>query len=263
MTSRQRSLLALSTAAVALGLVLGAAAPAAAHNFVVSSTPVEGETLTALPPVWEVVTNESLLDLGGQGAGFGIVVSDANGQFFGDGCVTVAGQGMSAPAALGESGPYVLTYQFVSADGHTLSGEIPFTWQAPAGFEAHVGLAEPPVCGETASAPAPIETAEPTATPESTPDSTTEPEAPLEPTDEGTTALLVAGLIVLALAAGGVVIAVIVTRRRPTTDPTARRPGDAPVVATDAGPSPRQEARADDPSTADGASGDGGGGGGD
>jgi methionine-rich copper-binding protein CopC len=263
MTPRQRSLTALSTAAVALGLVLGAAAPAAAHNYVVSSTPAEGETLTALPAEWEIVTNESLLDLGGQGAGFGIVVSDADGQFYGDGCVTVSGPGMAAPAALGESGAYLLTYQFVSADGHTLSGEIPFTWQAPAGFEAHVGLAEPPVCGETASAPAPVETAEPTTAPEPAPDSTTEPEVPAESADEGTAVLLVAGLIVLALAVGGVLIAVIIARRRSATDPSARRPGDAPVIATDSGTATRQETRADDTSSADGSSGDGGGGGGD
>jgi len=262
MTPRQRSLTALSTAAVALGLVLGAAAPAAAHNYVVSSTPAEGETLTALPAEWEIVTNETLLDLGGEGAGFGLVVSDANGQFFGDGCVTVSGPGLSAPAALGESGPYVLTYQYVSADGHTLSGEIPFTWQAPAGFEAHIGLAEPPVCGETASAPAPIETAEPTATPEPTPESTTEPEVPAESTDEGTTALLIVGLIVLALAAGGVLIAVVVTRRRSTTDPSARTSGDAPVTPTDTGSPTRPETRADDSSATDAGSGDGGGGGG-
>jgi methionine-rich copper-binding protein CopC len=203
---------------LAAALALGLAAPAAAHNFIVSSTPAEGEALTTLPEQWQITTNETLLDLSGQGAGFAMLVSDDDGQFYGDGCVTVEGPGLSMPAALGADGAYTLTYQFVSADGHTLSGELPFTWQAPADFDAHVGLAEPPVCGETASAPAP----EPTATAEPDAEPTGEPvvEAePIEPISDDATPLVIGIAFAVVLAVIGVVTAAIMRSR-------ARRPGE-------------------------------------
>ncbi len=203
---------------LAAALALGLAAPAAAHNFIVSSTPAEGEALTTLPERWQITTNETLLDLSGQGAGFAMLVSDDDGQFYGDGCVTVEGPGLSMPAALGADGAYTLTYQLVSADGHTLSGELPFTWQTPADFDAHVGLAEPPVCGETASAPAP----EPTATAEPAAEPTGEPvvEAePIEPMSDDATPLVIGIAFAVVLAVIGVVTAAILRSR-------ARRPGE-------------------------------------
>lgn len=215
--SRARSLAPLGLAG-ALALSLAVMAPAAAHNFIVSSTPAEGETLTVLPEQWQITTNETLLDLGGQGAGFAMLVSDADGQLYGDGCVTVESAGLSMPAALGTDGAYTLTYQFISADGHTLSGELPFTWQAPAGFEPHEGLADPPVCGETASAPAP----EPTATTEPEGELTDEPMTdaePIEPvSDDGSPIIpLVIGLVVVSMI--GVVTATVLRAR-------ARRSGE-------------------------------------
>ncbi len=204
--------------ALAVALAVGVAVPAAAHNFIVSSTPAEGEALTALPEQWQITTNETLLDLSGQGAGFAMLVSDGDGEFYGDGCVTVEGPGLSMPAALGADGAYTLTYQFVSADGHTLSGEVPFTWQAPADFEPHVGLTEPPVCGETASAPAP----EPTATTEPEPAVTDEPvvEAePIEPISDDATPIVIGVAFAVIVAVIGVVAAAILRSR-------ARRPGE-------------------------------------
>jgi hypothetical protein len=41
-----------------------------------------------------------------------------------------------------------MLYQVVSADGHPVSGEIPFTWQAPEGFEPAPSHAAVPECGE-------------------------------------------------------------------------------------------------------------------
>lgn len=207
--TRQYTLSALSVTAVALGFVLGATAPAAAHNFIVSSTPAENEALTALPEEWVITTNENLLDLSGQGAGFAMLVTDEQGQYFGDGCVTVQGPGMSMPAALGTDGAYTLTYQFVSADGHTLSGELPFTWQAPADFDAHVGLAEPPVCGETASAPAP----EPTVTAEPDAEPTEEPVVEAEPISDDATPIVIAVAFAVIVAVIGVVTAAILRSR--------------------------------------------------
>jgi len=135
-------------AAVALGLlaVLLTATPASAHNYLVSSTPTAGETLTALPEHFSVTTNEPLLDLGGDGSGFGIEIIDANGLYYGDGCVTVEGPTVYTMPEIGEAGTYRLVYQVVSADGHTVSDEFTFDWAPEAGFVASAGSATPGDC---------------------------------------------------------------------------------------------------------------------
>ena len=207
MTRQRFTLTAIGTAAVALGFVLGAAAPAVAHNYIVESTPTEGETFTELPEFWFITTNENLLDLGDNGQGFAMLITDESGAFYGDSCLTVQGPTLSMPAALGEAGNYTLTYQFVSADGHSLSGEIPFTWQPPAGFEPHVGLDAAPECGETASAPAPA----PSATPTDEPEPTTEPSAtaePEQPADESAALLWVIGVVLALIVIAGIIVAV-------------------------------------------------------
>ena len=134
--------------AVALGLlaVLLTASPASAHNYLVSSTPEPGETLTELPEQFSVTTNEALLDLGGDGSGFGIEIIDAAGLYYGDGCVTVDGPSVSTAPAIGEAGTYRLVYQVVSADGHTVSDEFTFDWAPGAGFAASAGSATPGDC---------------------------------------------------------------------------------------------------------------------
>jgi methionine-rich copper-binding protein CopC len=145
--------------AIALGAlvvvvsVLGFAAPAQAHNYLVSSTPAEGSTLTELPAEFSVTTNGPLLSLGGSVAGFAIEVKDAQGLYYGDGCVTVEGAGMSEAAALGPAGDYRMLWQLVSADGHTVSGEVNFSWAPAAGVTALEGTATPATCGNGTEAP--------------------------------------------------------------------------------------------------------------
>ena len=133
MTGRRRRITAVTLgAAVAVGAVLGLAAPAQAHDYIASSTPAEGETLTALPADFSVTASATLLDLTGDGSGFGLQVTDAAGRFYGDGCVSIVDSTVSTPAALGEAGDYTLVWQFVSSDGHPTSGTIAFTWAPPA-----------------------------------------------------------------------------------------------------------------------------------
>lgn len=152
------ALLTLVTAAVVLG---GVALPAQAHNVLVASTPAAGETLTALPAQFSITTNEPLLDTGGAGNSFALQVRDAAGLFYGDGCVTVIDAAMSTAASLGDAGAYTMLWQAVSADGHTVSGEIPFTWSPTGDVETTAGNAAPAVCGVDAS---PSATPEPTVT---------------------------------------------------------------------------------------------------
>lgn len=129
------------------------AAPAWAHSRIIDSTPESGETLTALPAEFSVTANETLLDLGDQGV-FALQIRDAAGRYYGDGCVQVVDATMSAAAAIGASGEYTMLWQVISADGHPVSGEIPFTWDAPDGFVAAPGSAKAPSCGDDPAAQA-------------------------------------------------------------------------------------------------------------
>lgn len=95
---------ALATALGAAVPIVGTAAPAQAHNNLVSSTPKADETLTALPKDFTITTNGILLNMDGKGGGFGLQVTDSAGKYYGDGCVTVTDMSMSTPAALGAAG---------------------------------------------------------------------------------------------------------------------------------------------------------------
>jgi len=133
----------LGIAAVA---VLATATPAWAHNYLVSSTPAEGEVLTTLPEHFSVTTNEPLLDLSGSGSGFGMEIIDADGLYYGDGCVTVEGASLFADPVIGTAGSYTLVYQVVSADGHTVSDSFEFEWAPADDVEAAQGSASPGDC---------------------------------------------------------------------------------------------------------------------
>jgi methionine-rich copper-binding protein CopC len=126
--------------------VLFAPTPAGAHSVLADSTPEEGEVLTELPEAFSVTANEPVLDLGGQGV-FLLQIRDATGAYYGDGCVEVVDATMSATPALGASGEYTMIWQVVSSDGHPVSGEVHFSWDAPADFEPSEGADQPPVCG--------------------------------------------------------------------------------------------------------------------
>ena len=187
----RRILSAALVGVAAAALVLAAAAPASAHNYVVSSTPAGGSVLTELPEAWEVVTNETMLYT--DDAVFGLWARDADGLFYGDGCVEVSGSRMSGAPVIGAAGDYTLVYSLISADGHPLTGEIPFEWAGEA--EVGIGSVEPARCG---------------AVPQ-------EPEAAAPSND--------AMWIVAAVGAVGVavIVAVLLTRRsKRRDDPTAR-----------------------------------------
>ena len=102
--------------------------------------------------------NEALLDLSGDASGFAIQVLDADGAYYGDGCLAVADATLTMGATLGEPGGYTFRWQAVSSDGHPVSGEFGFTWTGDATAE---GSTEPPVCGVTGVEP--VETPAPEA----------------------------------------------------------------------------------------------------
>jgi copper resistance protein C len=136
----------LAVIALALLAVLATATPAQAHSYLVDSTPEAGGTLTTLPEKFSVTANEPLLDLAGNGSGFGLEIVDENGLYYGDGCVAVEGARLFTDAALGDPGRYVLIYQFVSADGHPVSDQFSFDWAPTGDFTAIAGSATPGDC---------------------------------------------------------------------------------------------------------------------
>lgn len=131
-----RVLAAGTAALLALGSVLVVSTPAQAHNYLVQSTPKAGEVLTTLPENFSVITNDVLLNIG-KGAGFALQVRDSKGLYYGDGCVTVDGPGISTPAALGAPGKYEVIWQVISTDGHPVSDDFSFTW-SPSSSDAVV-----------------------------------------------------------------------------------------------------------------------------
>jgi methionine-rich copper-binding protein CopC len=137
------------------GSVLGFASPAFAHNFLVSSTPASGQTMTELPSKFIITTNEGLLDLSGHGAGFAFEIEDARHQFYGDGCVAVNGPSMSIAPAIGAAGTYRVIWQIVSADGHIVSNQYSFTWAPSGSFTPAVGTSSPRDCGGKSGGTAP------------------------------------------------------------------------------------------------------------
>lgn len=141
-----------SSALVTTGFLLGFAAPAWAHDYLVSSTPASGATITELPKQFQVTANENLLNLGGKGNGFFIEVKGPDGLYYGDGCVTVSGPSLQMNAALGPAGDYTMFWQAVSADGHIVSDDVPFTWKPGAGAPISTGSKTVPNCHGTLSA---------------------------------------------------------------------------------------------------------------
>lgn len=196
---------AFGVATVAAFLLL-VATPASAHNFLVESTPVDGSTLSELPAEFSVTTNDTLLDLAGDGGGFAIQVTDSNGGYYGDGCFAIRDASLLTGAALGEAGDYRMLWQLVSADGHTISGEINFEWQPDADQVLSEALDAPPACGggtlDEATPPV-----DPTASATDTTESATT-------TADAGTIVLVGGAIALVLIAGVAIFLITVKRKK-------------------------------------------------
>jgi methionine-rich copper-binding protein CopC len=145
--TRARFAVVTATAIAALALLFWSIPSAWGHNVVLETNPEEGSTISDSPIDIRIVTNDKLLDLGGTGSGFAIVVRDVNGLYYGDGCVTVGEADMTTTAALGAAGDYTVTFRFVSADGHSLSDSFTFSFAPGSSHSPARGFFDPPVCG--------------------------------------------------------------------------------------------------------------------
>jgi methionine-rich copper-binding protein CopC len=115
--------------AVVLGLacltLLGLAAPASAHNSLVSSNPTNEAKVEQSPSSVELTFDQPVQK--GEGLNT-ITVSGPDNTGWKTGTVEVASNIVSAPLdELGPAGAYRIAYRIVSADGHPVSGEVTFT----------------------------------------------------------------------------------------------------------------------------------------
>ncbi|MBD8660136.1 copper resistance protein CopC [Frigoribacterium sp. CFBP 8754] len=228
---RRGALVAAAGAVAALAL---APAAAQAHDYVLTSDPAAGSTLTTSIDTASITFSDVVLDLSGTGSSNVLEVTDASGLHYEDGCSTTAGPVLSTGVALGGAGDYTLTYQAVSADGHTVSDTVPFRYEPADGSTAAPGAAERPACdasggaGEaTGATDAPEAAGTPTAEQTTTagePDSGASASAvdggssdgaaaDDDPANLGVVIGIAVGIVVLALVAVAVVL--VTARRRP------------------------------------------------
>lgn len=122
---RIRTRLATATlvASLALGSAFVVAAPAAAHDELISSDPAEGDQLAVAPETVTLTFSGEILPMGAA-----VVVADADGNDWVDGeperrdnVVTV-----TLTPDMPEAG-YEIRWRVVSEDGHPISGFVPFT----------------------------------------------------------------------------------------------------------------------------------------
>jgi methionine-rich copper-binding protein CopC len=115
----------LTVIGVACLALLGLATPASAHNNLVSSTPAENATVQDTPTRIELVFDKPVQ----KGEGLNTVTvtgPDDTGWKTGD--VDISGNKATASLdELGPAGKYQVKYRVVSADGHPVSGDVPFT----------------------------------------------------------------------------------------------------------------------------------------
>ncbi|WP_336644632.1 copper resistance CopC family protein [Microbacterium sp. USHLN186] len=192
--TRIRTRIATAVAAAAVAASLAVAAPASAHDTIVSSTPAADAQLTSAPTEVVLTFSNNLLSLD-ENSGTAMTVTDESGKDWVAGEPEISADTVTVPLAEGmPNGAYRVTWQVVSSDGHPTSGEYGFALAAA-----------PPV--ETATAQ-PTETAAPAQT--GTPSETATPTATVEA--DATPWPLLIGLGVVVLVA--IVLAVVMAARR-------------------------------------------------
>jgi methionine-rich copper-binding protein CopC len=120
----RKALIALAITGVAW---LATATPALAHNVLISSDPAKGASL-ATGPAKVTLTFDQYV----QNANVNqIAVIGPGGGQWAEGQVEVRDSVVSVPLRpLGPAGEYKIGYRILSADGHAVTGEVPFTLTA-------------------------------------------------------------------------------------------------------------------------------------
>jgi methionine-rich copper-binding protein CopC len=208
LTPRRHRLRGAAVLLAAAAALAASAAPALAHDELVSTNPTAGATV-ARPPTEVVLTfGETVLPLGTQ-----VVVTGPDGPVS-DGSPSVSGKEVRQPLRSGPAGTYDVAWRATSEDGHPVSGTFAFTAQAaspPTTSSTSPTAAPPTSSGTTVPTPAATSTT-PATTPAPT-SVTTAPTAGASSTSPWVWALVV--LAVVAIGLGGWVL----YRRRASADP--------------------------------------------
>jgi len=143
--------------ALAAGLAVLDARPAAAHDALARAVPAADETVTT--ELSSVTLTFSETPLAEFANAIALNVTDPSGASVTTGAPVADGTTLSVPVEVSEAGLHTVTWQSVSSDGHTISGTYTFTYAGP------VAAAAPTTPAPAASTPAasPSATAEPTA----------------------------------------------------------------------------------------------------
>ncbi|HSN35248.1 MAG TPA: copper resistance CopC family protein [Arthrobacter sp.] len=132
---------ALLGAAILAATLVGAVAPASAHDAAESTTPASGATVAAPPEKVSVTFNKNPLAIGAQ-----IVVTDAAGTDWAAGPVEIVdnvASGRLKPGA--PAGLFTVAWRVASSDGHPIEGS--FTFTATAGATGSTAAATVPTMG--------------------------------------------------------------------------------------------------------------------
>lgn len=127
MSTMRRLLATLAVVVAALaGVTVIGVAPAAAHDQLVSSSPAKNEHLAVAPSEVTLTFSDDVLVFEGMGAV--VRISDTEGGTWQKGdAITTGTVVTSAVDPAMPDGAFTLAWQVVSADGHAISGVIPFT----------------------------------------------------------------------------------------------------------------------------------------
>ncbi|MCX7523010.1 copper resistance protein CopC [Microbacterium sp. STN6] len=231
MTRTRTALASLTAVAAGALLALLPAAAASAHDYLVDSSPAAGSTVTKSLDTVSLTFNDIVLDLSGDGESSIMQVTGPDKRHFETGCTKTLGRTVSVPVSLGGAGTYDVTWQIVSADGHTVSGTIQFTYDPPAGAVKAAGSEHRPACGAGASG---------TSAASAAPASGTKADS----SELGIVIGIASAIIALAVIA--VVVVLVTARRRPAKPAsTGSRAGTGSTGGTTAKPA-RKEWRPDD-----------------
>jgi hypothetical protein len=136
-----------ATALASLLLVLSGG-PAAAHTSLQSSTPADGETLTAAPDAISLTFSSAVASEFAQ-----VAVAGPDGESVTSGVPTIDGAVVSQPVSTSGDGAYVVAYRVVSDDGHPVSGQLTFTVAGTGGTATESTPAEPTLANTPAPTP--------------------------------------------------------------------------------------------------------------
>ncbi|MET3808014.1 methionine-rich copper-binding protein CopC [Nakamurella sp. UYEF19] len=139
-----------ATTLIAVGLWLGLAGSASAHDVLVSSDPADGSTVAVAPTVITFTFDQPVQN-------FDPVVSliGPDGKQYATGTPAISGNVVTGTVGAGPAGAYTAAYRIVSADGHPVTGEVRFTLAGDEGVPSGSAVGSPSVGAPSPAADSP------------------------------------------------------------------------------------------------------------